>query len=137
MSTVAEKLGRNIARQRNAVGLTQAELADKVGVQPETVSRVETGSRTASLDLLENVARALEVELHDLFRLHDGDDPRQRALERLSFFASRLSGDEIDLVMDVGADVLGHVRSTLTGRACVERLCSDTPEQVSRARKIN
>ena len=39
MSTVEEKLGKRIARQRKAVGLTQAQLAETVGVQPETISR--------------------------------------------------------------------------------------------------
>lgn len=99
-----------IARQRKAAGLTQAELAEKVNVQPETISRVETGIRTASLELLGHLAAALELELHELFRLHDEDDPKNRAVDRLLWFAARLSPSEIELVMDVGAAVIGHTR---------------------------
>lgn len=110
MKTIEERLGQRIARQRKAAGLTQAELAEKVNVQPETISRVETGIRTASLGLLGHLAEALELELHELFRLNDGDDPKNRAIERLLWFASRLSPSEIELVMDVGAAVIGHTR---------------------------
>lgn len=115
MSTIEEQLGKKIARQRKAVGLTQAQLAEKVDVQPETISRIETGSRSASLDLIANLSGALELGLHELFRLHDLDDPKERAVDRLLWFASRLSPAEIELVMDVGAAVLGHTRRAQPG----------------------
>ena len=112
MSTIEKKLGRRIARQRKAVGFKQAELAEKVGVEPETISRVETGSRTASLGLIVRVADALGLELHELFRLRDGEDPKAEVIDRLLLFATRLSAAEIELVMDVGSTVLGHLRRT-------------------------
>jgi transcriptional regulator with XRE-family HTH domain len=109
MKTIEEMLGENIARQRKAVGLTQAQLAEKVGAQPETISRIETGNR-ASLKLITHLSQVLEVELHELFRPRDRVNPRARAVERLLWFASRLSPAEIELVMDVGATVLDHTR---------------------------
>ena len=102
MSTIEAKLGRTIARQRKAVGLTQAQLAEKIGVQPETISRIETGSRTPSLDLVVQLSDALSLELHDLFRLHDRDDPKDEVVERLLWLASRLTVAEVELLMDVG-----------------------------------
>lgn len=110
MSTVEEKLGKRIARQRKAVGLTQAQLAETVGVQPETISRVETGSKTASLDLLVEVAAALKLELHELFRIHDRNDAKDEMIDRLLWFALRLSTAEVELVLDVGSSVVAHVR---------------------------
>jgi transcriptional regulator with XRE-family HTH domain len=110
METIEERLGQKIARQRRALGLTQAQLAEKVDVQPETISRVETGSRTASLELIAHLSKALDLELHELFRPHNTDNPKDRAVERLLWFASRLSPAEVELVMDVGAAVLGHTR---------------------------
>jgi DNA-binding XRE family transcriptional regulator len=112
MQTFAERLGQRISRQRWVVGLTQAELAEKVGVQPETLSRIETGKRTASLGLLVLLSESLDLELHELFRLQHMDSPKDRALGKLIWFASRLSPVEIELVMDVGAAVLGHTRQT-------------------------
>lgn len=110
MKTIEERLGRKIARQRRAVGLTQSQLAEEVHVQPMTISRIETGRRSASLELLAHIAEALDLEMHELFRLSDEDKPKVRAIERLLWFASRLSTAEIELVLDVGSKVLGHAR---------------------------
>jgi transcriptional regulator with XRE-family HTH domain len=115
MNTLAERLGHRVARQRWVVGLTQAELAEKVGVQPETISRIETGKRTVSLGLLARLSESLDLELHELFRLQHSDSPKEQALGRLLLFGSRLSAAEIELVMDVGAAVLGHVRRAHPG----------------------
>jgi transcriptional regulator with XRE-family HTH domain len=109
-NSIEEKLGKKIARHRKAFGLTQARLAEKVRVHPETISRIETGSRSASLDLIAKVSDALKLELHDLFRLHDDTDTKGRAVDRLLLFASRLSPEEIELVMDVGGAMLGYAR---------------------------
>lgn len=38
-----EKMGKFIARARNQVGLTQKELAEKIGVSDKTVSKWECG----------------------------------------------------------------------------------------------
>lgn len=95
------------------MGFTQAQLAERVGVEPESISRIETGARMPSLDLIALVAAALEVDLYELFRLHDPDDPKHRAVDRLSWFAARLSPAEIELMMDVGAAVLRFARQGL------------------------
>jgi len=110
MTNLEKRLGQRIARQRKAVGFTQAQLAERVAVEPETISRIETGTRVPSLDLIALIGEALGVDLHELFRLHDPDDPRHRAVERLSWFVARLSPAEIELVMNVGAAVLKFAR---------------------------
>lgn len=110
METLQTKLGQRIARHRKAIGLTQADLAEKVGVQPETICRIEKGHRAASLELVGLLSMALDLELHDLFRLRKSDNPKDRAVERLLWFAARLSSEEIELLMDLGAAVLGHTR---------------------------
>lgn len=110
MNTLAERLGHRIARQRRAAGLTQAELAEKVGVQPETISRLETGKRMVSLGMMALLSESLGLELHELFRLLPTDSPKDKAMGRLLWFGSRLSTSEIELVLDVGAAVLMHTR---------------------------
>jgi transcriptional regulator with XRE-family HTH domain len=114
MATIAEELGQKIAAQRRAAGLTQARLAEKIDVQPETISRIETGKMTASLDLLARIADALDLGLHELFRAHEKDKPRSLAIEKLLCFSQRLSPAEIELVMVVGSAVLKHTRDTLS-----------------------
>lgn len=110
MNALDERLGRSISRHRKALGWTQAQLAERVSIQAETLSRIENGRKAPSLPLVGRLAKALELELHELLRLQNLDNPRGRAIERLLWFGSRLSPEEIELVMDVGALVLSHAR---------------------------
>jgi transcriptional regulator with XRE-family HTH domain len=61
-----DQVGRRIQRLRLERGLTQRQLAEAVGVEPESVSRAETGSISFSLTNLSEVARVLCVGLGDL-----------------------------------------------------------------------
>lgn len=59
---------------RNTLGLTLDELAERAGLSASTISRIETGKRTISLDILPTLARALHVDLDSLLDLEsDGD----------------------------------------------------------------
>jgi transcriptional regulator with XRE-family HTH domain len=57
---------------RAAQGLSLGELSTLANLSPSTISRVETGKRTLSLDVLVPLARALQVDLDAL--LDVGDD---------------------------------------------------------------
>lgn len=59
-------LGRNMANRRNTLGLTQAELAEKLGADTVTVSRFERGSHLPSLLRLERIADTLGIPLAEL-----------------------------------------------------------------------
>lgn len=52
---------------RKAKGLSQAELADLVGVEQPTISRFERGADNVTLRLARQVADALGVSVADLF----------------------------------------------------------------------
>lgn len=106
-------VGRRIAQLRRALRLTQARLAERVGLQPETISRLETGAAMPSIERLAAVAAALDVDLHDLFRTREGT-PKGRAVERLHEFGMRLTVQEIELVIDVGAVALKHARALVS-----------------------
>jgi len=59
-------LGEAIARRRKSFGWTQAELAEKIGVDTETVSRIERGSNLPSLARLSKISVELDVSLGQL-----------------------------------------------------------------------
>lgn len=61
-----EKL-QNIRKYRLAMGLTQAQLAEKVGVQYQTVSKWETGTTMPDAAMLPQIADVLNVSMDDLF----------------------------------------------------------------------
>lgn len=53
-------------QRRKALGLTQAEFAEKIGADIVTISRFERGSNLPSLLRLEKIANALGVPLAEL-----------------------------------------------------------------------
>ena len=56
-------LGYQITRLRLLGGMTQAELADKVGTRQPAIARLENGSSLPSLSFLERIANALDAQV--------------------------------------------------------------------------
>lgn len=74
MSTMpTTPLGQRIAAQRLANGLTQAELARRVGIRRPTLNRIERGHQQAYFDTVCRIARELGVTL-DVF----AQEPRRK-----------------------------------------------------------
>lgn len=57
-------VGAAIRKARCEVGLTQADLAGRLGTSPPYVSSIETGRANLTVGQLAAVADALRVELH-------------------------------------------------------------------------
>ena len=64
---MSERLGNRLKEMRVALGLTQAQLADAVGVTRKTVNTVENGIFVPSTLLALKLAKALSVPVEDLF----------------------------------------------------------------------
>jgi len=62
-----ERLGNRLKERRGELGLTQAELAERVGVTRKTVNTVENGVFTPSALLAIKLAGALGVTVEQLF----------------------------------------------------------------------
>lgn len=60
-------LGRRIQKIRKEKGLTQEKLAEKVGISTTWVGYIETGYRRPNLKMIYKVARALGVNVKDIF----------------------------------------------------------------------
>lgn len=64
---VLEKLGKNLKRYRLDCGMTQEVLAEKVGIHPTYVGKLESGKNNPSVKLLFKISRALGITLSDIF----------------------------------------------------------------------
>jgi HTH-type transcriptional regulator / antitoxin HipB len=60
--------GEQVREEREAAGLTQAELAAAVGTSQPAIARLEAGGVSPTLDTLSRVAEALGLELVVEFR---------------------------------------------------------------------
>lgn len=65
------KLRTTIAERRVEAGITQAELAEAVGVRRETIGRLEKGQYNPSLKLAMDLAKILDADIYDLFEFYE------------------------------------------------------------------
>lgn len=69
---IYEQIARNIKKYRKEVGITQATLAEKVGVSHEFIRRIESkkGAKTFSVDTIWKISVALDIEPGKLFEIN-------------------------------------------------------------------
>jgi putative transcriptional regulator len=60
-------LNNRIKELRKARGMSQKELAVKVGVRRETIAYLESGSYSPSLELAYSIARIFQLTLEEIF----------------------------------------------------------------------
>jgi DNA-binding XRE family transcriptional regulator len=60
IETARVVIARQVIRGRKAAGWTQAELAARAGIRPETVSRIETGKHSPGIKTMAKIDRALK-----------------------------------------------------------------------------
>jgi transcriptional regulator with XRE-family HTH domain len=73
---VLESVGPRLRALRTERGLTLTTLSETTGVSVSTLSRLESGQRRPTLELLLPLARAYRVALDDLVAPPPPDDPR-------------------------------------------------------------
>ncbi len=64
--TLQKRLANNLASRRKSLAWTQDLLAQKLGVDAETISRFERGITVPSLKSIEQLASALSMTISDL-----------------------------------------------------------------------
>jgi ribosome-binding protein aMBF1 (putative translation factor) len=61
LDTMRALLARDLIRSRRALGWSQAELARRAGVRPETLNRIEQGKHSASVATIDKLDKALKA----------------------------------------------------------------------------
>lgn len=81
---IVARFGQSLRALRLARGMTQAELADRARVTTSYITRLESGSYAAGIDLVARLAAALGASVADLLPMTPPDDLavlRQQARE--------------------------------------------------------
>jgi transcriptional regulator with XRE-family HTH domain len=66
-----KKLGLNISYYRKEKELTQLQLAEIIDISRTHMTRIENSDCAVSLDVIFNVASALEIPVYKLFKFRD------------------------------------------------------------------
>ena len=107
-NALAKRLGRKIATRRKALGWTQDALAERVGVDAETISRFERGAHLPSLPTLEKLAVALRVETGEL--LSKNTATRADEAVTLSAWMEGLSAGDRQFVLVVARECCDYLQ---------------------------
>lgn len=64
---IVKIFGTNLKKYRTALGLSQEAFADKCGMHRTYISAIECNRRSISLENIQRIADALEIETYKLF----------------------------------------------------------------------
>lgn len=64
---IVVRFGRRIRRIRDAKKISQTVLAERIGTNQETISRIENGKQETCLRFIEELAMGLKTPLGELF----------------------------------------------------------------------
>lgn len=67
-------IGENVKKYREKANLTQADLAEKVGIGTASVSRIERGEKRMKMETLRAFADALDISVGLLFYQENKDE---------------------------------------------------------------
>lgn len=98
---------RKLRRER---GLTQARLAVQAGLDPSSLSQIETGARRPNTRTLEKLAGVLGVEVRDLFPLGQAPLPLE---EDGRSSAPEVLGERIDEIATMSREEFGRFAEDL------------------------
>lgn len=73
--TTKAQLGQRIQTLRKRAKLRQEYVAEQIGIDAKSLSRIEGGSRFPSMETLEKIANVLNIPLRDFFEFPDTPEP--------------------------------------------------------------
>lgn len=97
MAKTRDLLRQRIRLLRKKNGLSQERFAELLGIDPNSVSRIECGVHDPSLDTLEKIAKVLKAEVRDLF-IFSG---KETAEEMRSFLIQTASELDVEKLREV------------------------------------
>ena len=90
MKQTLKLLGKRIAKLRAQRGLTQEKLSELVDYSPNHISKLESARTKPSFELLYAIAKALNVEMMELFNF---EEYRELDYVKKEFFAILKEGN--------------------------------------------
>ena len=105
---LGKRLGRRIAEHRKAIDWTQDQLAERLNVDAETISRFERGVTLPSLVTLDSLAAVLKTSAADLLSMASVA-PSDQAIQ-ISAWLACLSEKDSEFVMDQIKRLCNHLQ---------------------------
>ncbi|KGM36392.1 helix-turn-helix transcriptional regulator [Streptococcus sinensis] len=65
------KIITNLKSVRESIGMTQQELADRIGIRRETILHLENNRYNPSLEMALKIAQVFNLQVEELFQLKE------------------------------------------------------------------
>jgi len=109
----SRRLAERIVSMRKANGMTQTDVADKLGITQQSFARYEAGQRRFPVNILPTLAEALDVSIEELIGVAtEGRRGRTSQLERRFQKIRQLPKKDQEFVLQVLDKVIGEDRKT-------------------------
>lgn len=104
-----KKLGENIRKHRLSANISQVTLAQKAGLYPAYLGRLERGEKCPTVDTLYKICSALDVSMSQVLSFEqseysvnsDAAAKIERALEKLDFGRQLKLAEIIEKISDI------------------------------------
>jgi transcriptional regulator with XRE-family HTH domain len=94
-------LAANLKEYRRKLGMTQEKLAEKAGVSTHYIAMIETCKKYPKPDMLEQIAKSLEIEPYKLFSVaSDPNEPLEQLHRRIITDMKQIVSEAIEKVID-------------------------------------
>ena len=94
------KIGQKIRKIRKAHGLSQEELAERIGISTTHMSHIETGNTKLSLPVFVDIAAALEVRTDELLDT-PAVETTSTSLDDIAAVLERCSAQKAKVIADI------------------------------------
>lgn len=105
-------LGNIIRQERLRAGLTQDELAERVGIDARTILKIENHRGNPKMEVLYPLIRALDIDANLVF--YPESHEQVPALKQFLLFISKCNAEEIEALHKVCKTVLSVLHADVT-----------------------
>jgi transcriptional regulator with XRE-family HTH domain len=102
----AKLFGKRLKALRKANKLSQAQLAERIGVGTKFLGDLETARRSPSFETLGSIARELDVGVYNLFYFEKFEDDPKIIRRRLDSVLNKCTPEQVK-------QIYGHARCVL------------------------
>lgn len=99
-----EKIGIYISNCRKEKNLTQAQLAEILGVSDKSISRWENGRTMPDISLYEPLCKALDIQISELLyarKMTDSEKTRQGEITALNVFRTKAQLEKFGIFTEI------------------------------------
>ena len=109
MSDFVHSLGDSVKRARQAKGLTQAQVAEKIGVDQRTIINIENYRGNPKLEVLFPLVRLLEIDPFEIF--YPELEQTKESAHRIQIMLKDADKKEIEFLFSICRAVMDVMRS--------------------------